>query len=110
MGCCEGVRERQPGPVPNYPDSSGQGGKEGEVKPHEKHRANARHVLIFHLVTVSSSRFKMMHSVSGYKDESGDLASRLILEADHKVNARTILPDEKVMIRHAVKDFLKSGA
>jgi molybdenum cofactor biosynthesis protein B len=80
------------------------------VKPHETHRANARHALIFHLVTVSSSRFKMMHSGSEYKDESGDLAARLILEAGHKAGTRTLLPDEKVMIRRVVQDFLKSGA
>ena len=80
------------------------------MKPHEKHRADARHALIFHLVTVSSSRFKMMHTGSEYKDESGDLASRLILEAGHKVDTRTLLPDEKVMIRRLVQDFLKSGA
>jgi molybdenum cofactor biosynthesis protein B len=80
------------------------------VKPHEKHRADARHALIFHLVTVSSSRFKMMHSGSEYKDESGDLAARLILEAGYKVETRTLLPDEKVMIRRVVQDFLKSGA
>jgi molybdenum cofactor biosynthesis protein B len=79
------------------------------VKPHETHRANARHALIFHLVTVSSSRFKMMHSGSEYKDESGDLASGLILEAGHKVDTRSLLPDEKVMIRRVVQDFLKSG-
>jgi molybdenum cofactor biosynthesis protein B len=52
----------------------------------------------------------MMHSGSEYKDESGDLALRLILEAGHKVDTRTLLPDEKVMIRRAVQDFLKSGA
>src|SRR5207249_9854197 len=52
----------------------------------------------------------MMPSGSEYNDESGELASRLIIEADHKVNTRTLLPDEKVMIRRAVQDFLKSGA
>ena len=78
------------------------------MKPHETHRAAARHILNFHLVTVSSSRYKMMHSGSEYKDESGDLASRLILEAGHKVDTRTLLPDEKVMIRRIVQDFLKS--
>ena len=80
------------------------------MKPHEKHRADARHALIFHLVTVSSSRFKMMHTGSEYKDESGDLAAGLIVEASHKVDTRTLLPDEKVMIRRVVQDFLKSGA
>lgn len=49
-----------------------------------------------------------MHSGSEYKDESGDLASRLILEAGHRVDTRTLLPDEKVMIRRLVQDFLKS--
>lgn len=80
------------------------------MKPHEKHRTDASHALIFYLVTVSSSRFKMMHSGSEYKDESGDLAARLTLEAGHKVDTRALLPDEKVMIRLAVQDFLKSGA
>jgi len=80
------------------------------VKPHETHRAEARHALIFDIVTVSSSRFRMMHSGSEYNDESGDLASRLILEASHKVNTRTLLPDEKIMIRRAVQEFLKSGS
>ena len=80
------------------------------MKPHETHRANARHALTFHLVTVSSSRFKMKHSGSQYKDESGDLAAGLIVEAGHKVDTRTLLPDEKVMIRRVVQDFLKSGA
>jgi len=80
------------------------------VKPHETHRANARHVLIFHLLTVSSSRFKMMHGGSEYKDDSGDLAARLIAEAGHKAGTRTLLPDDRVMIRRAVKDFLDSGA
>ncbi len=80
------------------------------MKPHEKHRAEARHALTFHLVTVSSSRFKMMHSGSEYKDDSGDLAARLIVEAGYKAGTRTLLPDDRVMIRRAVKDFLDSGA
>ena len=80
------------------------------MKPHETHRANARHALTFHLVTVSSSRFKMMHSGSEYKDDSGDLAAQLIVEAGHKAGTRTLLPDDRVMIRRAVKDFLDSSA
>jgi molybdenum cofactor biosynthesis protein B len=52
----------------------------------------------------------MMHSGTEYNDESGDLASHLILEAGHKVETRTLLPDEKVMIRRVVQDFLKSRA
>jgi molybdenum cofactor biosynthesis protein B len=52
----------------------------------------------------------MMHTGSEYKDESGDLAAGLIVEAGHKVDTRTLLPDEKVMIRRVVQDFLKSSA
>jgi molybdenum cofactor biosynthesis protein B len=52
----------------------------------------------------------MMHSGSEYKDESGDLAARLIVEAGHEVDTRILLPDEKIMIRRVVQDFLKSGA
>jgi len=47
---------------------------------------------------------------SEYKDDSGELAAGLIVEAGHKVDTRTLLPDEKVMIRRIVQDFLKSGA
>lgn len=80
------------------------------MKPHEDHRAHASHALNFHLITVSSSRFKMMSTGSEYSDESGGLAARLILEAGHKVETRELLPDEKSRIRLAVKDFLDSDA
>ena len=52
----------------------------------------------------------MMHSGSEYKDDSGDLAAQLIVEAGHKAGTRTLLPDDRVMIRRAVKDFLDSSA
>src|SRR2546428_1836584 len=48
----------------------------------------------------------MIHSGSEYKDDSGDLAAQLIVEAGHKAGTRTLLPDDRVMIRRAVKDFL----
>lgn len=51
-----------------------------------------------------------MHTGSEYKDESGDLAARLILEGGHEVGARTLLPDDRVMIRRAVQGFRKSDA
>jgi molybdenum cofactor biosynthesis protein B len=51
----------------------------------------------------------MMSEGSEYTDDSGDLAARLILESGHKVDTRTLLPDEKIRIRRAVKDFLEGG-
>ena len=80
------------------------------MKPHENHRANARRAMDFHLVTVSSSRHKMMSDGSRYEDESGDLAERMIVKAGHTVDTRRLLPDGKSQIREAVKGFLASGA
>lgn len=80
------------------------------MKPHEAHRAEARQVLDFHLVTVSSSRFKLMSDGSDYVDESGDLAARLIKQSGHTVNGRELVPDSKSMIQGAVKEFLQSRA
>ncbi len=80
------------------------------MKPHEAHRAGAGQVLDFHLVTVSSSRFKLMNDGSEYRDESGDLAVRLIQESGHKVDNRRLVSDSKRLIQGAVKDFLQSRA
>lgn len=80
------------------------------MKPHEAHRAKAGQVLDFHLVTVSSSRFKLLSDGSEYQDESGDLAARLIQESGHKVDNRKLVPDSKSMIEDAVKDFMQSQA
>lgn len=80
------------------------------MKTHEAHRAGARRVLDFHVVTVSSSRANLMSAGSAYDDQSGDLAVRLIQEAGHKVEVRRLLPDSKSMIESAVRDFLQSGA
>jgi len=52
----------------------------------------------------------MMSEGSEYTDESGDLAARLILEAGHMVDNRRLVPDEKNLIRRAVKEFLETGA
>lgn len=80
------------------------------MKPHEAHRVEARQVLDFHLVTVSSSRFKLMSDGSDYVDESGDLAARLIKASGHTVNGRELVPDSKRVIQGAVKEFLQSRA
>jgi len=80
------------------------------VKPHEQHRDHSRHSLSFHIVTVSSTRFRMKGEGSEYKDESGDLAVHMVQEAGHRVKTRKLLPDSKSKIRSAVKDFLDSDA
>lgn len=80
------------------------------MKPHEQHRDHSRHSLSFNIVTVSSTRFKMKSEGSEYKDESGDLAAHMIENAGHKIDTRSLLPDNKTKIRGAVRDFLDSDA
>ena len=80
------------------------------MKPHEAHRAHARRALDFHLVTVSTSRYRTKSEGSDYKDESGDLAMRMILEAGNNVEDRKLVPDGMSLIQAAIKDFLVSNA
>ncbi len=80
------------------------------MKPHEQHRDQSRGSLSFHIVTVSSTRFKMESEGFEYNDESGDLAAHIIQDAGHKIETRKLLPDSKSKIRGAVRDFLGSDA
>ncbi len=80
------------------------------MKPHEQHRGHSRSSLTFHIVTVSSTRFRMRSQGSENKDESGDLAARIVQEAGHEIETRKLLPDSKSKIRGAVGDFLDSDA
>lgn len=80
------------------------------MRPHETHRAGAERALDFHLVTVSSSRFKLMSTGSDYQDESGDVAVRMIQEAGHRAEKRRLVPDLASMIEDSVRDFLQSSA
>ena len=80
------------------------------MKPHEQHRDHSRQSLNFHLVTVSSTRFKMKSEGSQYEDEAGDLAAHIVEDAGHKIDTRRLLPDNKSKIRGAVRDFLDSDS
>jgi molybdenum cofactor biosynthesis protein B len=80
------------------------------MKAHEEHRARARAVLSFHLVTVSTSRFKKMKAGEGFEDRSGDLLEAGVLEGSHELAKREIIPDDASMIRSALKEFLAGDA
>ena len=80
------------------------------MKPHEHHRDQSRRSLSFHIVTVSSTRFRMKSEGSEYKDESGDLATHIVQDAGHKIETRRLVPDNKSKIRGAVREFLDSDA
>jgi molybdenum cofactor biosynthesis protein B len=52
----------------------------------------------------------MKNEGTEYKDESGDLATRIVQDAGHKIETRRLLPDSKSKIRSAVRDFLDGDA
>jgi molybdenum cofactor biosynthesis protein B len=79
-------------------------------KSHEVHRSKEKRVLSFFITTVSSSRFAKKSKKHAYKDESGDLAERIIHENSHKVLNRSLVADDPRMIRSTVKEFLRSRA
>ena len=68
---------------------------------YEEHRAKAAEFkkrLNFAIITVSTSRF---HS-SEKRDESGEIAKKIVMSKDHKVVGRWLVPDDVVKIRRKV--------
>jgi len=63
--------------------------------------------LLFHLVTVSTSRFQ---GRGRNHDESGDIAEKIIKSAGHTVEERKLISDNAKMLRATLGDFLKSRA
>ncbi len=80
------------------------------MKPHEAHRAQAGGTLSFTLVTVSSSRFKKKKEGQHLKDESGDIAQKIIQKQGHILEGRILISDERRLITNAVRDFLRGKA
>jgi molybdenum cofactor biosynthesis protein B len=77
------------------------------MKPHEKHRSEAKARLSFRVVTVSSSRHRKKTEGKEFDDESGDVAVKLIEEGGHVVSSRDLLPDDGRLIGKAVRGFLR---
>ena len=76
------------------------------MKPHEKHRKQARRRLSFVVVTVSTSRHAMEKEGRPFTDEAGDIAAEESSKAGHVVARRKLISDDNVMIRREVKRFL----
>ncbi len=76
------------------------------MKPHEVHRARAGGTLSFTLVTVSSSRFRKKKEGRRFRDESGDIAEKIIRKQGHTLETRSLISDERRLITNTVKDFL----
>ena len=58
------------------------------------------------VVTVSSSRYQKMREGAEYTDESGDAACEEAERAGHKVTRRSLVSDDRTMLRREVKGFL----
>ena len=76
------------------------------MNPHEAHRREAQRRLKIVLVTVSSSRYAKMKSGADYADEAGDVAASVARKAGHDLTHRSLVSDDRAMIRREVKRFL----
>ncbi len=73
-----------------------------------KHKAEALKKLDFSLVICSTSRFARLKLGNHVDDASGDLIAEKLREAGHTLVSRTLVPDDKQMIREAVKKALRN--
>ena len=79
------------------------------MRPHEEHRREAERRLSFVLVTVSTSRYYRKKDGAEYTDEAGDAAATAVEEAGHTVVRRSLVSDDRRMIRREVRSFLTGG-
>jgi len=79
------------------------------MKPHEQHRSQGARRLRVAVVTVSTSRYAKMKGGAEYTDEAGDLAANETEKAGHSVSRRSLISDDRAMLRREVKDFLSGG-
>ena len=57
-------------------------------------------------MTVSTSRYSTRQKKRGYVDESGDMAERETRELGHEVAYRSLVSDDRGMLRREVRSFL----
>jgi molybdenum cofactor biosynthesis protein B len=79
------------------------------MHPHEEHRHKGKRRLRVAVVTVSTSRYSKMKEGAEYTDEGGDLAAREARQAGHTVSRRSLVSDDRMMLRREVKRFLAGG-
>ena len=76
------------------------------MQPHEEHRRKAERRLRVAVVTVSTSRYAKMKEGSSYTDEGGDAAVEEAESAGHAVSRRSMISDDRTMLRREVRKFL----
>ncbi len=73
-----------------------------------EHKEKAPRLLTFAVVTISTSKHKQKEQGSlEVEDLSGDLITRLLEEAGHKVSLRKLIPDDSGRISTALINILK---
>ncbi len=75
------------------------------MRPHEKHRREGARRLRVAVVTVSSSRYAKMRDGAEYSDEGGDVAAEEAKRAGHEVSRRSLISDDRIMLRREVRRF-----
>lgn len=76
------------------------------MKPHEQHRRRALGHLKVRVVTVSTSRYASRKEGKKFTDEGGDIAELETKKGGHAVTVRTLISDDRKMIRKEMTDFL----
>jgi len=72
-----------------------------------EHRRKAPEKTGFAVITCSSTRHKALKEGRSLSDESGDLASALIIEAGHRVILRSLVPNREADLRKAVQEAIE---
>lgn len=74
-----------------------------------KHKNFAPKILGFAVVTISTSKYKLKkEGKKGWIDESGNLIISLLKQANHKILARKLIPDDPAMIRECILNLCRS--
>ena len=79
------------------------------MKAQDSHRESAPKQLGFYVVTVSSSRYAKKERGSRFRDESGDIAEKLVEKAGHRLAGRELISDDKAMLEGALGKALANS-
>jgi len=80
------------------------------VKAKDSHRDAAPKQLNFYIVTVSSSRYAKKERSARFRDESGDVAEKLVEKAGHTVLGRELISDDMTMLGASLEKAVKNEA
>lgn len=83
--------------------------RQKRAKPHKLHKSEARQNLKGAVITVSSSRYYGGLSGLKVKDESGDLICKELRKKGHTIFYRSLVPDDKNLIRLKILDAARYG-